>query len=69
MLRRALFLDRDGVINVDHGYVHRREEFDFVDGIFDLAAAGDPAAACCWSSSPTSPASAAAATPKPISRR
>jgi D-glycero-D-manno-heptose 1,7-bisphosphate phosphatase len=38
MLRRALFLDRDGVINVDHGYVHRREEFDFVDGIFELAA-------------------------------
>lgn len=39
MLRRALFLDRDGVINLDHGYVHRREEFDFVDGIFDLAVA------------------------------
>ena len=38
MLRRALFLDRDGIINLDHGYVHRREEFDFVDGIFDLAA-------------------------------
>jgi D-glycero-D-manno-heptose 1,7-bisphosphate phosphatase len=38
MLRRALFLDRDGVINVDHGYVHRQEDFDFVDGIFDLAA-------------------------------
>lgn len=36
---RALFLDRDGVINIDHGYVHRREDFDFVDGIFDLAAA------------------------------
>jgi len=37
---RALFLDRDGVINLDHGYVHRREDFDFVDGIFDLVAAG-----------------------------
>ncbi len=34
--RRALFLDRDGVINVDHGYVCRREVFEFVDGIFDL---------------------------------
>ena len=33
---RALFLDRDGVINVDHGYVCTREQFDFVDGIFDL---------------------------------
>jgi D-glycero-D-manno-heptose 1,7-bisphosphate phosphatase len=36
---RALFLDRDGVINVDKGYVHRREDFEFVDGIFDLCRA------------------------------
>src|SRR5262249_3604921 len=32
----ALFLDRDGVINVDHGYVHRPEQFEFVPGIFEL---------------------------------
>jgi len=32
----ALFLDRDGVINVNHGYVHSIENFDFIDGIFDL---------------------------------
>lgn len=38
-MRPALFLDRDGVINVDHGYVHRPEEFDFMDGIFDVARA------------------------------
>jgi D-glycero-D-manno-heptose 1,7-bisphosphate phosphatase len=37
--RRALFLDRDGVINIDHGYVHRAEQFEFVDGIFDLCRA------------------------------
>jgi D-glycero-D-manno-heptose 1,7-bisphosphate phosphatase len=30
--RRAAFLDRDGVINVDHGYVCRREDFRFVPG-------------------------------------
>ena len=30
--RRAAFLDRDGVINIDHGYVYRREEFEFVPG-------------------------------------
>ncbi len=35
-MRPALFLDRDGVINIDHAYVHKREDFDFVDGIFDL---------------------------------
>jgi len=30
--RPALFLDRDGVINVDHSYVFRREDFEWVDG-------------------------------------
>lgn len=35
--QRALFLDRDGVINVNHGYVHRSEDFEFIDGIFDVA--------------------------------
>ena len=37
--QRALFLDRDGVINVNHGYVHRTEDFVFLDGIFDVARA------------------------------
>ncbi len=32
----ALFLDRDGIVNLDHGYVHRVEDFAFVDGILDL---------------------------------
>jgi D-glycero-D-manno-heptose 1,7-bisphosphate phosphatase len=36
MTARALFLDRDGVINVDHGYVHRPEHFQLVPGIVDL---------------------------------
>jgi len=31
-LRRAAFLDRDGVVNIDHGYVFRREDFEFVPG-------------------------------------
>lgn len=30
--RPALFLDRDGVINVDKGYVARVEDVDWVDG-------------------------------------
>ncbi len=33
---RALFLDRDGVINVEKNYVHRIEDFEFMDGIFEL---------------------------------
>jgi D-glycero-D-manno-heptose 1,7-bisphosphate phosphatase len=36
---RALFLDRDGVINVNHGYVHTPEQTEWVPGIFDLARA------------------------------
>lgn len=34
---RALLLDRDGVVNVDHGYVFERERFVFMDGVFALA--------------------------------
>ena len=30
--RRAVFLDRDGTINVDHGYVFRAGDFEFIPG-------------------------------------
>lgn len=33
---RALFLDRDGVINHDSGYTSKAADFKFIDGIFDL---------------------------------
>lgn len=36
MTMRALLLDRDGVINIDHGYVGAPDRFDFMDGIFAL---------------------------------
>lgn len=35
---RALFLDRDGVINVNHGYVHAPEQTDWMPGVFELCA-------------------------------
>ncbi|KGJ93626.1 D-glycero-beta-D-manno-heptose 1,7-bisphosphate 7-phosphatase [Thalassotalea sp. ND16A] len=35
-MNRTLFLDRDGIINVDHGYVYKPQEFEFVDGIFEV---------------------------------
>ncbi|WP_414827538.1 D-glycero-alpha-D-manno-heptose-1,7-bisphosphate 7-phosphatase [Alteromonas sp. H39] len=36
MNNKALFLDRDGIINIDTGYVHRKEDIEFVEGIFDV---------------------------------
>ena len=32
----ALFLDRDGTINVEKSYTFRKEDFDFIPGIFEL---------------------------------
>lgn len=34
-LRKAAFLDRDGVINKDKAYVHRWEDFEFVPGAIE----------------------------------
>ncbi|MES4614359.1 MAG: D-glycero-beta-D-manno-heptose 1,7-bisphosphate 7-phosphatase [Ewingella sp.] len=31
----AIFLDRDGTINVDHGYVHEIDQFQFIDGVIE----------------------------------
>lgn len=36
---RALLLDRDGVVNVDKGHVHRIADVAFLPGIFDLCRA------------------------------
>lgn len=33
MGKKAIFLDRDGTINVDHGYVHQIDDFQFIDGV------------------------------------
>ena len=34
--KKALFLDRDGTINVDHGYVYLPQDFELIEGIVDL---------------------------------
>lgn len=31
----AIFLDRDGTMNVDHGYVHEIDNFQFIDGAIE----------------------------------
>lgn len=35
-MKRALFLDRDGVVNVEKDYLFKIEDFEFIDGIFEL---------------------------------
>ena len=35
-MQKALFLDRDGIINVDYGYVSQIEKFKFNEGIFEF---------------------------------
>ena len=32
---KAIFLDRDGVINKEVGYLHKIKDFEFIDGVFD----------------------------------
>ncbi|MEL6978464.1 MAG: HAD family hydrolase [Pseudomonadota bacterium] len=43
MSRPALFLDRDGVINVDHGYVGSWDRFEFISGIAAVITAANQA--------------------------
>lgn len=33
---KAVFFDRDGIINKDIGYVYKQEDFVFADGIFEV---------------------------------
>jgi D-glycero-D-manno-heptose 1,7-bisphosphate phosphatase len=35
MQPKAIFLDRDGVINKEKNYLYKKEDFDFIDGVFD----------------------------------
>ena len=33
---KALFLDRDGVVNIEKNYVYKIEDFEFIEGIFEF---------------------------------
>ncbi len=33
--KRAVFLDRDGVLNVDNGYVSQVDDFEFIEGVIE----------------------------------
>ena len=35
-MNKALFLDRDGVINIEKNYLYKIEDFEFIEGIFAL---------------------------------
>jgi D-glycero-D-manno-heptose 1,7-bisphosphate phosphatase len=35
MTIKTIFLDRDGVINKEVGYLHKIKDFEFIDGVFD----------------------------------
>ena len=34
-MKKALFLDRDGVINKEKNYLYKIEDFEFIDGVFE----------------------------------
>jgi len=34
-MNKVVFLDRDGVINVEKNYLHTIEEFEFIEGVFE----------------------------------
>ena len=36
MSQKALFLDRDGVINIEKNYLFKIEDFEFIDDVFEV---------------------------------
>ncbi|WP_392561119.1 D-glycero-beta-D-manno-heptose 1,7-bisphosphate 7-phosphatase [Orbus sturtevantii] len=37
-MKPAIFLDRDGTINIDYNYVHTIDDFHFIDGVIEAMA-------------------------------
>jgi D-glycero-D-manno-heptose 1,7-bisphosphate phosphatase len=38
-MNKALFLDRDGVVNKEKNYLYKIEDFEFLPGVFEAARA------------------------------
>ena len=34
-MEKVVFLDRDGVINIEKNYLYKIEDFEFIDGVFE----------------------------------
>lgn len=35
-MNKAIFLDRDGTINVDKNYLYKIEDWEFIDGVISV---------------------------------
>lgn len=57
MAKRAVFLDRDGVLNVEVGYIHRLEDLNLIPGVAQaVRRLNDAGLFCCLVSNQAGPA-------------
>ena len=57
MARRAVFLDRDGVLNIEAGYIHRVEDLNLIPGAAQaVRLLNDRGIFCCLASNQAGPA-------------
>ena len=42
MSKKAIFLDRDGVVNKETNYLYKIDDCEFIDGIFDALKSVQP---------------------------
>lgn len=57
MARRAVFLDRDGVLNVEKGYIHNVEDLELIPGVAQaVRQLNDAGLFCCLVSNQAGPA-------------
>ena len=47
--RRAVFLDRDGTLNKDTGYIHRKQDWQWLPGVVETLKRFHAVGICLWS--------------------